>query len=330
MPPNRCGATDTPVPSGDFVGDLCCDRIVHDCHAARPRRALRLVPLRRDHHLVARFDVLPVHAGEDRSGIPALSGASGAPVLRIPTCSAAGSSDQTRPEGGASCGNLSMGVASHLGIDLNEYDSRIRTFIPHYEEMLDVAAAAIPPRARTIVDLGVGTGALSARCLATARQAPGGRHRRRPRDPGAGEAPARRPRRRSPPDRFFATPLPRVRRGRRVLRAASRPHARGQARRSTGGFAPRCDPAACSSASTRQPAATPAVRRAQFDEWLAHLRQTYSAARAKAIFTSWSHEDVYVPLDAEIALLRSAGFRVELLWRRGAFAVIRARPFISD
>src|SRR5712672_61023 len=64
-----------------------------------------------------------------------------------------------------------MGVASHLGIDLTEYDSRIRTFIPHYEEMLDVAAAAVPPRARSIVDLGVGTGALSSRCLATAGRA---------------------------------------------------------------------------------------------------------------------------------------------------------------
>jgi hypothetical protein len=43
---------------------------------------------------------------------------------------------------------------------------------------------------------------------------------------------------------------------------------------------------------------------------------------------SWSHEDVYVPLDAEIALLRESGFRVELLWRRGAFAVLRgARAF---
>ena len=64
-----------------------------------------------------------------------------------------------------------MGVASHLGIELSEYDSRIRTFIPHYEEMLDAAAAAIPPRARTIVDLGIGTGALSARCLRTAGRA---------------------------------------------------------------------------------------------------------------------------------------------------------------
>ena len=39
---------------------------------------------------------------------------------------------------------------------------------------------------------------------------------------------------------------------------------------------------------------------------------------------AWSHEDVYVPLDAEIAMLRAAGFRVELLWRRDAFAVLRA------
>src|SRR5690349_5365114 len=64
-----------------------------------------------------------------------------------------------------------MGVATHLGIDLAEYDARIRKFIPHYEEMLDVAAAAIDPQSRMIVDLGIGTGALSARCLRIAPQA---------------------------------------------------------------------------------------------------------------------------------------------------------------
>ena len=58
--------------------------------------------------------------------------------------------------------------SEHLGIELADYDARIRTFIPDYEEMLDVAAAAIPVRARTIVDLGIGTGALAARCLASA------------------------------------------------------------------------------------------------------------------------------------------------------------------
>jgi tRNA (cmo5U34)-methyltransferase len=72
------------------------------------------------------------------------------------------------------------------------------------------------------------------------------------------------------------------------------------------------------------PASDAVVRGAQFAEWLAHLRRAYTPAQAKATLTSWSHEDVYVPLDAELALLRSAGFRVELLWRRGAFAVLRA------
>src|SRR5689334_11200043 len=57
-----------------------------------------------------------------------------------------------------------MGVAAHLGIKLAEYDARIRTFIPYYEEMLDVAGSALDPKVGTIVDLGIGTGALSARC----------------------------------------------------------------------------------------------------------------------------------------------------------------------
>jgi hypothetical protein len=73
-----------------------------------------------------------------------------------------------------------------------------------------------------------------------------------------------------------------------------------------------------------QPAIDATTRRAQFDEWVAHLRRAYAAADAKAILASWSREDVYVPLDAELALLRATGFRAELLWRRGAFAVIRA------
>ena len=62
-----------------------------------------------------------------------------------------------------------MGHAAHLGIKLHEYDSRIRTFIPDYEEMLDQAAetvARLGRRKPRIVDLGTGSGALAARCLA--------------------------------------------------------------------------------------------------------------------------------------------------------------------
>src|SRR5438128_10592208 len=74
--------------------------------------------------------------------------------------------------GFAACGGQpDVSVATHLGIRLTEYDQRIRTFIPHYEEMLDAAAAAVGTGPRTIVDLGIGTGALAARCLTGARRA---------------------------------------------------------------------------------------------------------------------------------------------------------------
>ena len=64
-----------------------------------------------------------------------------------------------------------MSVATHLGIRVDEYDARIRTFIPDYEDMLDTAAAALPRSTRTLVDLGTGTGALAARCLTSAPRA---------------------------------------------------------------------------------------------------------------------------------------------------------------
>lgn len=214
-----------------------------------------------------------------------------------------------------------MGVAAHLGIKLTEYDSRIRTFIPRYEEMLDVAAAAIPPRTRTIVDLGIGTGALSSRCLASA---PNARTVGIDVDPEILALARRRLGTRASfvTGSFLRAPLPacdavvasfalhhvRTRAAKaalyRRIRAALRP----------GGLVLSVD---------SNPAAAAAVRRAQFDQWLAHLRRAYTAAQARAIFTGWSHEDVYVPLDAEVALLRAAGFRVELLWRRDAFAVLR-------
>src|SRR6185369_14938609 len=62
----------------------------------------------------------------------------------------------------------SVSVSQHLGIKLSEYDHRIRTFVPFYEEMLDVVADTVFATCGTaprITDLGIGTGALSARCL---------------------------------------------------------------------------------------------------------------------------------------------------------------------
>src|SRR4029453_11754460 len=61
-------------------------------------------------------------------------------------------------------------TAPHLVNNLQEYDARIRTFIPGYEEMLDVAAgvlaASVRRRGPRVLDLGTGTAALASRCLA--------------------------------------------------------------------------------------------------------------------------------------------------------------------
>jgi ubiquinone/menaquinone biosynthesis C-methylase UbiE len=215
-----------------------------------------------------------------------------------------------------------MSVASHLGIDLKDYDSRIRTFIPHYEEMLDVAGAAIPSRARTIVDLGIGTGALSARCLRTARTA---RAVGIDVDPEILALARRRLGNRATfiTGSFLRTPLPACD---AVVASFSLHHVRTRAAK--GGLYSRIHsalrPGGILLIVDSLPASNPTVKRAQFDEWLGHLRQTYTRPRSTAIFASWSQEDVYTPLDVEMELIRSAGFRAELLWRRGAFAVLRA------
>jgi len=219
-----------------------------------------------------------------------------------------------------------MGVASHLGIKLTEYDARIRTFIPHYEEMLDAAAAAIQPRARTIVDLGIGTGALSARCLETAPRAKAigidvdpeilALARRRLGDRATFITGS-----------FLRAPLPACD---ALVASFSLHHVRTRAAKASlyRRIHAALRPGGVFLIVDSQPATDASVRRAQVDQWLAHLRRRYTAAQARGIFRSWSHEDVYVPLDAEIALLRESGFRVELLWRRGAFAVLRtARAF---
>jgi tRNA (cmo5U34)-methyltransferase len=214
------------------------------------------------------------------------------------------------------------GVASHLGIKLEEYDARIRTFIPDYEEMLGAAAGAIPRRVRRIVDLGTGTGALAERCL---RQAPRARVLGIDAD---GE----------------------------ILKLAERrlgKRARLQRGNFTGTLLPSCDAVVASFAlhhiATRsgkarlyrrihsalrpegifisvdcQPAANSGLARKQHEAWKAHLLSSYTRREATALLAAWAHEDTYVPLEAELELLRRCGLKPELLWRKGAFAVIMA------
>ena len=55
-----------------------------------------------------------------------------------------------------------MSVASHLAVRPAKYDARIRTLIPLYDELIAEVAHALGHTARpvrTVVDLGIGTGA---------------------------------------------------------------------------------------------------------------------------------------------------------------------------
>jgi tRNA (cmo5U34)-methyltransferase len=217
-------------------------------------------------------------------------------------------------------------VASHLKIPLAEYDARIRTFVPDYEEMLGTIATYIAHSAGpepTILELGIGTGALSERC-----------RRERPRatcigidmDAGMLEMAAARlgtervelihgsytdvalP----AADYIIATiSLHHVRDAtmKRALyrrcREALRP---GGALLVGDCFLPRLE----------------AARAEGLRGWQRFLERTYSAEEARVYLDAWAAEDTYFPMADELAWLADAGFETEIVWRRELLAVVAA------
>jgi SAM-dependent methyltransferase len=223
-----------------------------------------------------------------------------------------------------------MSVGSHLQIRLDEYDSRIRTFIPAYEQMLAAAAGALNALQTTstphLVDLGTGTGALAACCL---RTVPGASVTAVDED---GEILAMARERLAQLGAvasflqcsFLDAALPSCD---AIVASLALHHVRTADRKrqlyrdchaalGTGGLLISAD--CCPSAD--EPLA--ALERAA---WREHLRITYSDEETDRYFAAWAHEDVYVPLSQELALLRDAGFEPEVVWRQGPFAVVAAR-----
>jgi ubiquinone/menaquinone biosynthesis C-methylase UbiE len=222
-----------------------------------------------------------------------------------------------------------MSVASHLRIQLDEYDARIRTFIPGYEQMLDAAARALRAIDRpnpTIVDLGTGTGALAARCISVRSDArlvaideDAGildLARRRLTEHGAVASFVQ--------NSFLDAPLAPCD---AIVASLALHHVRTAQRKeqlyrdcydaiAEGGLLVSAD---CIVSSD------PRLAELERNEWRAHLRATYSEAETQGYFDAWDLEDVYFTLEQELAMLRAAGFACDVPWRKAPFAVVAAR-----
>lgn len=222
-----------------------------------------------------------------------------------------------------------MGVGAHLNIRIEEYDARIRTFIPGYEQMLDAAAAtlrALEVRSPVIVDLGTGTGALASRCISVRSDAKLiaidedeailDLARRRLAAQGAVASFVH--------SSFLATELPKCD---AIVASLALHHVHSAERKqqlyrdcrlalARNGMLISVD---CFVSTDAQLAAL------ERDTWRAHLRQTYSDAETEGYFAAWAGEDTYMPLMHELALMRDAGFQPDVNWRVAPFAVIVAR-----
>ncbi len=216
-----------------------------------------------------------------------------------------------------------MSVATHLGIRLGDYDAKIRTFIPDYEEMIEQAASMLRTVRRPspdIVDLGVGSGALASRCLVTKPRA---RIAGVDLDSGILELARRRLGARlvTLHGSFLEMPLPRCD---AITASFALHHIRTRAQKAA--FYRRCvqalRPGGMLVSADCATAANPRQRALDRAAWRAHLERHYSRAHADRYLRAWAREDVYLTLDEELDLMARAGFRVDVAWRRRSFAVI--------
>ena len=221
---------------------------------------------------------------------------------------------------------MAHSVKRHLDVDAEGYDVAIRRFIPYYDDMLatgvELLASSAPPGAH-ILDLGGGTGALSAAVLGALPEARvtlldvdramlGAARRRLARFGDRVELRAA----------SFLDPLPAAD---AVMASLALHHVHDLGAKTDvyraihdaltpGGAFVNLDAAV--SEGTR-------LRALTFRRWAAGMAEHgITEAEARGHFAAWADEDRYFPLDEELAALRRAGFaEVECFWRRGASAI---------
>jgi tRNA (cmo5U34)-methyltransferase len=218
-------------------------------------------------------------------------------------------------------------VRRHLRLDIDEYDASIRQFIPGYETMLEAAAARVAAISPTLVlDLGAGTGALSAAllsrpeigCVALIEIDPEMMAKARARLDGFGDRARFRlasfddP---HPPCDAMAASLalhhiP-------TLEAKTALYGRAFEALAPGGVLVNAD---CTMPED------PEEQDAMYGLWIEHMgRHGIEEAEARRHFEDWSEEDHYQTLEDELAALRSVDFDAECVWRKGPMSVTVGR-----
>jgi SAM-dependent methyltransferase len=218
-----------------------------------------------------------------------------------------------------------MGVATHLRIELAEYDQKIRTFVPHYETLLDVIAKSLTlldSPTPTVVDLGVGTGAVAQACLTVC---PGAHIVGVDADPGILDAARFRLRAYTniafQHGDFLEVPLPPA----DAMVACIALHHIAQPEEKQAFYCHALQvlrPGGILVSGDCFPSIEPRLAAHQRNAWLRHLEQTYTRSEAEEYLHAWSGEDTYFPLESELFWLREAGYTAEVLWRTDGFAVV--------
>ena len=222
---------------------------------------------------------------------------------------------------------MTHSVRRHLRLEIDDYDATIRRFIPGYERMLATAADAV---ARVgpdhVVDLGAGTGGLSEALL-------------EPEEVGVVELldvdPEMLERARSRLERFgdrvrftlrsYDEPFPPCDALAASLSLHHIPTLEAKAALFRRAFAALRPGGVLVNADVNMPD-DETERRALYEHWADHqIRSGIPEDRAWAHFEEWAEEDHYLPLDAELDALRSAGFRAERVWSDGPVGVVVAR-----
>jgi tRNA (cmo5U34)-methyltransferase len=217
-------------------------------------------------------------------------------------------------------------VKRHLDVDADAYDVEIRRFIPYYDDMLATGVellAALAPRTAHVLDLGGGTGALSAAVL-------GGLPEARVTVLDVDSAMLGEARRRLAGfgDRVeflessFLDPLPAAD---AVMASLALHHvhdlgAKTGLYRAIHAALPRGGVFLNLDAAVTE---DPRLNALTFERWAARMADHgITATEAAGHFAAWADEDRYFPLDEELAALRRAGFaEVECFWRRAASAI---------